>query len=285
MGRMVLTAEPETLRRSRFRFTSRGLTMPLARGCRLQTYRFPGRWMTDTQLERLRDTLYAIARYRLDPLPDYGIFLPGRDPFRNRIVTVAYVEERPVAFGAMVWLPLRQVETAPDVLHLGLVVTTPNRLVPHLLWQMYYYPVFYVVLRRFPRSFWISCVSLEPSVIGSVSDHFPAVFPNYREPSPENGLRTKIARAIVRDHAHEFGAGPEAELDEETFVVRGSCKGPSESLRTSYRRSAKYVVRACNDYCRDLLDYDRGDELLQLGRADAFQGIRLGLHRRLRRGS
>lgn len=285
MGRMVLSTEPERAMRSRLRFTSRGLTMPLARGCRLRTYRFPGRWMDDERLQRLRNTLHEIARYRLDPLPEYGIFLPGREPFRNRIVTVAYEDERPVAFGAMVWIPMRRAAGAPDVLHLGLVVTTPNRLSPHLLWQMYYYPVFYMVLRRFPRSFWISCVSLEPSVIGAVSDHFPAVLPNYREPAPSNGVRAEIARTLVRDHAHEFGAGSEAVLDERTFVVRGSCRGPSESLRTSYRRSAKYVVRDCNDWCRDLLDYERGDELLQLGRADAFSGIRLGVRRRLLHGS
>lgn len=285
MGRMVILPEPDRATRSALRFTSRGLTMPLGRGCRLQTYRFPGRWMDDASLGRLRDTLHDIARYRLDPLPDYGIFLPGRAPFRNRIVTVAYEDERPVAFGAMVWLPLRLPTDAPDVLHLGLVVTTPNRLSPHLLWQMYYYPVFYLVLRRFPRPFWISCVSLEPSVIGAVSDHFPAVLPSYRHPAPSNGLRTAIARVLVRDHGHEFGAGPEAHLDEATFVVRGSCKGPSESLRTSYRRAAKYVVRTCNDYCRDLLDYERGDELLQLGRADAFSGILRGLRRRFVLGS
>ena len=47
----------------------------------------------------------------------------------------------------------------------------------------------------------------------------------------------------------------------------------------------KVGVRACNEYCRDLLDYDRGDELLQLGRADAFQGMRLGIQRRFLNGS
>ena len=69
----------------------------------------------------------------------------------------------------------------------------------------------------------------------------------------------------------------DAVLDERTFVVKGSCRGPSEALRTSYRRAAKYSVRDCNEYCRDLLDYDRGDELLQLGRVDVVSGVRLGL--------
>lgn len=284
MGRMVTSSEECAASRHGFRFTSRGLRLPLRRGCRLETWRFPGRWMKDAALDRLRQTLYAVARYRLDPLPEYGIFLPGRESFRNRIVTVAYEDERPVAFGAMVWLPLRIRAVAQDVLHLGLVVTTPNRLSPNLLWQMYYFPVFYVVLRRFPRPFWISCVSLEPSVIGAVSDHFPSSLPNYRDHRPSNGVRTAIARTLVRDHGHEFGAGEDAVLDEETLVIQGSCRGPSEALRTSYRRAAKYPVRACNEWCRDLLDYERGDELLQLGRADLFRGLGRGVMRRLRGG-
>ena len=280
MGRMVITTEELTARSSSLRFTSRGLRLPLQRGCRLETYRFPGRWMTDAQLDRLRGTLCDIARYRLDPLPEYGIFLPSREPFRNRIVTVAYEDDRPVALGAMVWLPLRLDPKPQDVLHLGLVVTTPSRLVPHLLWQMYYFPVFFVGLHRYLRPFWISCVSLEPTVIGAVSDGFHAVVPNYRDPFAADGLRTRSARTLVRDHGHEFGAGEDAVFDESTFVVQGSCRGPSESLRTPYRRAAKSTSRACNEYCRELLDYDRGDELLQLGRANVFSGVSLGLRRR-----
>lgn len=279
MGRMVTATGEPRIPRAGLRFSTRGMRLPLKRGCRLETFRFPGRWMSDTRLDHLRGMLHDVARYRLDPLPAYGIFLPGRAPYRNRIVTVAYEDERPVAFGAMVWLPLRSEAGTADVLHLGLVVTTPNRLSPHLLWQMYYYPVFYVGFQRFLRPFWISCVSQEPTVIGAVSDGFHAVLPSYRDPSPSNGLRTKIARGLVRDHGHEFGAGGHAALDEGTFVVRGSCRGPSEALRTSYRRAAKYSVRACNEYCRDLLDYERGDELLQLGRANVVSGLRLGLDR------
>lgn len=280
MGRMLTASETCATNGHAFRFTSRGLRISLQRGCRLETFRFPGRWMPDAQLDALRETLSQVAGYRLDPLPEYGIFLKDREPFRNRIVTVAYEDERPVGFSAMVWMPLRVDDRPQDVLHLGLVVTTPNRLSPNLLWQMYYFPVFYVGFHRFLRPFWISCVSLEPSVIGAVSDGFHAVHPHYRHDAPASSLRAAIARTIVRDHRHEFGAGDHAVFDEETFVVQGSCRGPSESLRTSYRRAAKSSNRACNHYCRDLLDYDRGDELLQLGRANAVSGIRLGLGRR-----
>ena len=284
MGRMVLTRDERAPPRASLRFTSRGLRLPLPRGCRLETLRFPGRWMSDAALERLRRTLCDIASYRLDPLPSYGIFLPDREPFRNRIVTIAYEDERPVGFSAMVWLPLRVDDTPQDVLHLGLVVTTPNRLSPNLLWQMYYFPVFYVGAHRFLRPFWISCVSLEPSVIGAVSDGFHAVLPHYRHDAPSDGVRTSIARRLVSRHGHEFGAGEHAVFDEQTFVVQGSCRGPSEALRTSFRRAAKYSQRDCNAYCRDLLDYDRGDELLQLGRANAASGVRLGLSRRFFNG-
>lgn len=276
MDREVIALEPRTRRRG-VRFTSRGFRWPLPRGCRLETLRFPGRWMTDEQLEGLRRTIYEIASYRLDVLPEYGVFLPGREPYKNRIVTLAYDGDRPVAFGAMVWIPVRLDRRVEPVLHLGLVVTTPNRLAPQLLFHMYYYPVFYVVLQRCPDPFWVSSLTMEPSIIGRVSDYFPEVLPHYRGGVRPDPLRRAIARGLMTQHGHEYGLGPEAELDEETFVVKASCRGPSESLRYSYRGAAKYTVRECNHYCRDLLDYDRGDELLQLGRAHTFHGIRLGL--------
>lgn len=284
MGRMLTSSAEGAASRHGFRFTSRGMRFSLQRGCRLETYRFPGRWMPDAQLDELRGILKRVARYRLDPLPDYGIFLPDREPFRNRIVTVVFEDDRPVGFSAMVWLPLRVDDEPHDVLHLGLVVTTPNRLSRNLLWQMYYFPVFFVGLHRFLRPFWVSCVSLEPSVIGAVSDGFHTVRPHYQEDRSQDSTRLAIARQIVEGHAHEFGAGEMARLNEETFVIEGSCRGPSETLRASYRGAAKYSKRECNEYCRDLLDYDRGDELLQLGRADVVSGVRLGLSRRFFNG-
>jgi len=57
-------------------------------------------------------------------------------------------------------------------------------------------------------------------------------------------------------------------LDEQRFVVRASCAGPSAVLRQDYERLPKYRIPEANEYCRRELDYTRGDELLMVGRVD-----------------
>jgi len=230
--------------------------------------RFPGLWISDRKLAHLRETIERITLSELDALPEYGVYLPSRDPYKNRIVTLVYEKDeyKPVAFAAMVHCHVKVGVRTHSVVHLGLVIKSKSSLMRNLLFLIYYYPLFYIFILRGFRSFWITSVSMEPSIIGAVADNFGDVYPHYLGITQLNGMKLNIAKTLVSDFGHEFGIGPNAFLDEERFVIQESCRDPSEALSTSYERSAKYRDPRCNTYCKDTIDYERGDELLQIGR-------------------
>ena len=88
------------------------------------TYHFPGRWMRDDELSRLRGDLERIALERLGDLPGYGVILPGREPYENRIISLLYREgmDDSQAFSAMARCPVRIDGSTKEVINLGLVV-------------------------------------------------------------------------------------------------------------------------------------------------------------------
>jgi hypothetical protein len=222
--------------------------------------------MSDRDLLGLREVVHKISRSRLGELPDYGVFRPGRDPWRNRVVTVAYERrsQRPIGFSAMVYCPVNDGNRVLPVMHLGLVVMDRRPAIRNLLLAIYYFPLACTLLLRELAPYWITSVSMEPAIIGAVSDCFDCTYPHYRGCTRRDPIRLAIARGIVTRYGTEFGAGPDARLNEDTFVIEGSCCGPSEQLRRDFRETARYPLVSCNSFCRGALDFERGDELIQV---------------------
>lgn len=72
----------------------------------------------------------------------------------------------------------------------------------------------------------------------------------------------------MADHRHVFGVGPDAGFDEARFVITNAYTGGSDDLKKSWGSAPKHREARFNRFCASLLDYDRGDDLLQLGRMD-----------------
>lgn len=246
---------------------SRQTSFNLPKNYILKSWFFPGHWLSDAKLDVLRKTIRSITLAKLGVLPDYGVYSHSREPYKNRIVSIVYdkISLAPVGFTAMVHFHSSANANTKPVIHLGLVITTTNRLGRVLLFLIYFWPlVYYLTLRQF-KPFWITSVSMEPSIVGAVSDNFGDVFPHYLQNTKATAEKCEIAHKLVYEHGHEFGMGPDAYLDLRNFVVRGSCRGPSDALRVDYENSAKYIAVSCNKFCELTLDYERGDEFVQVG--------------------
>jgi hypothetical protein len=243
-------------------------------GLRIETLALPGQWMSDAELEKLHGQLCALSRACLGEVPDYGIYLRSREPYRNRIITVLRTTEpdRIVAFSAMLlWNVRLQGSQKPQcVMHLGLVLVTPEFRGKKMMYALYHRPLLRFYLRRFLRPFWITSTTMEPVIVGSVADSFSQVHPHYsaRAASQPSAAHREIARTFFREHGHEIGVWSGAALDEHRFVIRDSSLGACRSLMMSFEATAKYRVDECNEFCRKTLDYSRGDEILQVGRVD-----------------
>ena len=266
-----------------FHFSSRELRLGLSSGSSLRSYRFPGRWMTEPELDRLRKDVKSITLARLGALPTYGVFLPGRDAWRNRIVTCLYARDRtPIAFSTVVSYPLALDGRVHDVFQLGLVVAN-SRSAERTIIPLYSYPLAYILALRGFREYWIAQTSMIPNLIGFVTDTFVDVFPHYRHRRPPAPRVRDIARLLVSEHGDEFGAGPDSRFNEETFAVSRCYDGAAEPLRKSWDDVAKHRDPRCNELCRRTLDYNRGDDLLLIGRVNLAMLLRRTIGQFVRR--
>jgi hypothetical protein len=111
---------------------------------------------------------------------------------------------------------------------------------------------------------------------------FSNVFPSIdvrRRPSLEH---LAIAHQLMRQHRDAFGVGQDASFDEAGFVIRNAYTGGSDHLKKSFDDAAKHRDDEYNTLCRRELDYDRGDDFLQIGQYD-MTVVRRCLLRRDRR--
>lgn len=247
-----------------FSISSRRLAVPLPRGYRVEIWRFPGRWLPTPQLEALRADLRSVALTRLGATPAYGVFGAGRRALSNRLITVIYRNGTPAAFGTVIYCPLRTERGREPFYQLGLVISTnADR---SLLYPLYFFPLAYLLVLHGFREYRFGSATMIPLVVGLIADNLADVFPHYARRSRPPARVLAIARALVRDFGPEFATSERSVFDESSFTISHCYEGPSAVLRRDFERQPKYYVAACNDFCRRVIDYRRGDDLLQIGR-------------------
>jgi hypothetical protein len=253
-------------------------TFEIRRGrYQIHVYDQPGRWMSDGSLSRLVARLVDIGARSMDELPTYGVFTSARASFSNRVVGVM-VESgtaEPVAFTAMVYLPIELGGTVEPVLHLGLTMIKKShrgqRLQGPLLERMFFLPAANQLRVR-----WITTsIAASPAGIGSVSDYLDDVYPAYRGEVKRRGYHLEVAQKLLARYRHEFGCAPRAVFDPETFVVKGS---NDRDTGGAYQficvdPVSRHKDEVCNRFCAQRLRFHRGDELFQVARLDLVRGV------------
>lgn len=229
----------------------------------------PGRWMPEQDLQALTRNLRQIASKTLDDGSlTYGVFSGDRDRLRDTIITLVSLRDgTPIAFNALAIMTVKFEPEPIDVLHLGLVMVDPDQRSGGLSWVLYGLTCFLLFTRNQFRPLWISNVTQVPAVIGMVSEMFSDIWPK-----PDADRRTLnhllMARRIMDQHRHVFGVGADAKFDEERFVITNAYTGGSDDLKKTWEQAPKHRDAQFNDFCQSELDYDRGDDVLQLGRMD-----------------
>ncbi len=238
----------------------------------------PGRWMNASELTGLQDELASVADRSIDDALSYGVFSRTRSAFRNRVIAVAYdaTTGTPCGFTAMVYLPLRRTGRKTElIIHLGLTMIASdyrgNRLQTPLFQRIFRSPI----VNQFRMSFIITNIAASPAGIGAVSDYFLDTFPNYHQNTLPTAFHHEVAGQVLRRDRHEFGCSRAATFDPDTFVVVGSNQ-PSGGGASAFIKTdpvSRYRNPACNDFCTSVLNFERGDELFQVGRADFIRGM------------
>lgn len=231
----------------------------------------PGLWIGEDELAKIRNDLTTIAKASLPKKKlNYGVFSKAGNALDNSIITIVYEKEtnKPIAFNALVLIDLTLGEKPIKVLHLGLVMIDPQARSKGLSWILYGLTCFFLFLRNQLRPVWVSNVTQVPAVVGMVSDTFSDVYPNPESKNRRTLTHLLLARQIMAEHHHAFGVGKDANFDEERFIIKNAYTGGSDSLKKTLDEATKHRNKTYNDFCSKQLDYQRGDDLIQLGKID-----------------
>jgi hypothetical protein len=107
-----------------------------------------------------------------------------------------------------------------------------------------------------------------PAVAGMVAETFSDVFPGPDPSARRSFEHLLLARQIMARHRSAFGVGEEAGFDEARFVIANAYTGGSDALKKTFAAAPKHRREDFNEFCARELDYERGDDLLQIGRID-----------------
>lgn len=230
----------------------------------------PAEWLPPEAVARLVADLRLVASKTVPQgALDYGVFRSDGRQLHHAILTILYDEsDAPIAFNALAALDVEMHGRPAQVIHLGLVMVDPAAQGRGLSWILYGLTCLILFVRNQFRPIWLSNVTQVPAVVGMVSEIFSDVYP-----SPDDGARRSfehlvLARQIMARHRAAFGVGPEAIFDEQRFVIANAYTGGSDALKKSFLTAPKHRKAEFNAFCERELDYDRGDDVLQIARID-----------------
>lgn len=247
------------------------IRLPAGQQRRIRIVERPGLWMEPSDLDALRQSLRAVASRTLSGADlEYGIF--SDDPTRLQSSIVTLVSDArsgaPIAFNALPVIDLELDGRPLQLVHLGLVMVDPEQRSKGLSWVLYGLTCFLLFIRNQGRPVWLSNVTQVPAVVGMVSETFSDVYPNPLSRNPRKFRHLVLVRQIMRAHRHVFGVGGEAEFDEGAFVIRNAYTGGSDNLKKTFEQAQKHRKPVFNEFCAAVLDYNRGDDVIQIGRLD-----------------
>ncbi len=226
-------------------------------------YHRPGRHMGAAELQRFHGEILAVAQTCLEEIPHYQCLTGDVKQYERLVIAVARDRQgRMIGFCSAYLLEAGDIG---DVLHLGLTCVRPDArggglthkltskvVIGHLLRTSWITPV------------WISNVACVLSSLGNVGMHFEEVYPSPFLKMPTNE-HVAIAKLIDEKFRWELYIDKDATFDQNNFVFRASVKGnmfQKEEQDRRYRHREDWL----NDFYANLMDFQNGDEVLQIGR-------------------
>jgi hypothetical protein len=231
----------------------------------------PGRWMAADELARIVEDLRTVVRSSIDAGSlDYGVVSGRKDRLDDAVLTIVHSHEdgRPVAFNALSVMECELRGKPVEVLHLGLVMIDPAYRAKGVSGILYGLTCFLIFARRQMRPLWVSNVTQVPSVFGMVGENFGNVYPRPGTSARRSFDHLSLARQIMTRHRHVFGVGNDAWFDERRFVIANAYTGGSDNLKKTFDEAPKHRRAEFNEMCARELDYERGDDFLQIGQFD-----------------
>jgi hypothetical protein len=259
----------KTIRRLIFQFDEFTCTIPISKRLDFVVYERPGIWCNDLELSNLVEDMRVVAKYGQEgrEIPWYGPLTGDRKDLSSRIISIAYDrhENRAVGFSAQSYLHVREGAFSTEVVHLGLIYVDPNYQGKSVSYLLSLLPNVLILIKSGFRDIWISSVSQIPAVVGLVAANYSNVYPSHDAKSRQTFMHKKLGNLIMDQHRSVFGVGYDADYDSERQVIKNAYTGGSDNMKKQFDETTKHRSPEVNELCRTHLDYQRGDDFLQIG--------------------
>ncbi len=242
---------------------------------RIDVFYKPGLSMNDSALENFSVMIKDAAASCFGALPDYQVMRGTRDELRDKVIAVAWSDATKTQIDGFCSSVLLPVEGVGEVLHLGLTCVRPSARSRGLTHVLTHKAVASQLFRTSPiiGKLWISNCAAVLSSLVNVALYFENVYPSPFARSRKTKEYDLIAAAIDAYYRDKMFINDDAVFDGESFIFQKSVKNTvfqkEGSDPTFHHRN-----RILNSYYQGILDFDRGDEVLQIGYASTFAAIK-----------
>jgi hypothetical protein len=244
----------------------------------IEAYQEPGRILPDESIDDLARDIREIAGDCFHELPEYQALVGTRKALSDKLIALAKDENgTPQGFCSMVFLDIKDVGR---ILHLGLTCVRPEARGKRLTHLLIKKALTGYLFKQNPfGKTWISNCAGVLSSLGNVAMHFEQVYPSPFYAGRPGTTHLKIARAINDQFRQEMYILQDAVLDERKFVFRGSVKDTvfhkeKNDLIYHHRKSG------LNRFYANMMNFEQGDEVLQIGYFRMISLIKYILRRR-----
>ena len=225
---------------------------------------YPGKCQTQSQNEKLVQEIKEVVATCLEEVPSYQVLTGEKEELDRAIVATARDSKgRLLGFCSALVL---DIEAVGRVFHTGLTCVHPrargkkltHKLTSKILTQ-------FLLKESMFDSTWITNCACVLSSIGNVAKYFEEVYPSPYGPKAPSFEHLQIAKEVSTKYRAQLEINNTANFNEETFVFEGSVDGTvwekdPNDIRFHHRE------KELTAYYKDLLDFSRGDEVLQVGK-------------------
>ena len=268
------------------------LTVPIGGGYAIRLLERPGRFCTPAQCADLTSVLRSVAD-RCVPSGGlrYGVLSGSQERLSTALIALTLdPEDNGVGFSATMTFDMQAGGRSLTVVHAGLCLIDPSERRSGLCGLLTALPAVMAVVRNGLRSVWFTNVTQVPAVAGVFINAAKNVWPAPDCSSEPPSVHRVIATTLFERHRAVFGVGDEAIFDGDRFVIANAYTGGSDELKKRLEECPDHRDLRHTAWCRELLDYGRGDDVIQVGYLSAAHCLWLvlrfgrGLARRVIRG-
>lgn len=253
------------------------------KGYRFEIFYRPGEWMDPSGLAEIQKRIVAITLKSCGRHPQAGFYV-DTGLMKDKIITICSQRGEDCAFGVMVNIGKYKNRY---IVHFGPYYSAEkNR---GLMTLTFLFGGHHFLFRNKTMNVYFTTITHVPRVFGILVQCFSNVYPNQSpEASPSLAhlhIRDKLLNSYVREIEPEYAYTPDKD-----FILRGFrlqkdgsiIPYPHTAVTIPKHRSALY-----NDRCLAMIDYERGDAMIQVGEAGVrnyFTGFGRNFLRALRKG-